>query len=71
MSAAHEQCPGQVVTDFRGEPVQEIPGNARLLVDCQPVAEAEFGIVLEQRVGPRRTAPVALAVQGVAGGLPP
>jgi hypothetical protein len=41
------------------------------LVGGQTHAEAEFGVVLEQRIIPGRPAPSALVVYGVVGRLPP
>ena len=56
---------GEVVADLRGELGQQSARHRRLLVDRQAVAEAEFGIVLEQRVVPRRSAPVGADLPGM------
>ena len=47
-------------------------GVLGLLVEGQPHAQAELGVVLEQRVGPGRPAALARStVHGVVGRLPP
>ena len=62
-----------------GEPLQELAGPGRLPVGGQPDAQAELGVVLEQRVGPGRPplrpsrpgggGRVAAVDRGAAGGV--
>jgi hypothetical protein len=48
----------QLVTDLGGQVLQEPPCGGRGLVDRETEAEGELGRVLEERVVPRRPAPV-------------
>jgi hypothetical protein len=51
--------------------LQQFAGVLDLLVERDAHAQAELGVVLEQRVGPGRAAALGFTDQGVVGRLPP
>ena len=51
-----EQAIDQVLAKLINEGRQNIPGVLNLLIECQAEAQAEFGVIFEQAVGPGRTA---------------
>ena len=53
----------ELVSDRRGHPLEEGFGEGFLLVEGDAHAETEFGVVFEERVGPRR--PAALHIMRV------
>ena len=55
-----EEALHQVVADLAGEAAHEARRLLLVLVDGQPHAEAELGVVLEERVRPGRAAAVAV-----------
>ena len=70
-ASASSRAARQVVAELGRRGVAAACG-VDLLVDGEPHAEAELGVVLEQRVRPGRAAAVARSrVHGVVGRLPP
>ena len=61
-----EQCADQVFAQGGGQALDQVFGVFGELVDGQAHAQAEFGVVLEEGIGPDRTA--ALGVGAVGGG---
>ena len=61
----------QGVAQFHPEPLDQRASGGHVAIDSQAKAEAEFCVVFEQRIGPGRTASVAIRVYGVVGRLPP
>ncbi len=62
-----EDLVDEVAGKLRGELLHEGLRQLPLLVDCQPETEAEFGVVLEERVRPCRAAPLAVRAIGRGG----
>ncbi len=61
-----EDRPDQVVAERGRHPPEQLAGVGLVLIDGQPQAQAELGVVLEQRVAPGRA--LAVLVLGIRGG---
>ena len=57
----------QFLADLEAETPDQFAGILVLLVDGQAQAQAEFGVVFEQRVGPRRSAALVVGAVGRGG----
>jgi hypothetical protein len=67
-----EQAVDQRAVQIAAQALQQFAGEFAVLVDRQPEAHAELGVVLEERIRPGRAAAVRRSfVQGVVGRLPP